>query len=260
MPDACTAGVIATPDPESCPITGDVTQAAEWLDERDYDSAPVYEDGRPIGYVTRDAVVDTPVDVSLDDVIESLTVDVLIAGDAPLDDVLEALYERPFYYLADRSEVTGVLTRADLNTEPVYQHLYTKLSRLEQVLRETILEHAPEWQETAPIPPDVLDDIESRLADAKAAGVALDPIHYAQFSTLVTIVASSERCSEALGFDAGHQASSRLSAVTELRNDVAHSTPILQNTEQGLTESGRTVTNLLDQYSLIDELLAVQND
>jgi hypothetical protein len=76
----------------------------------------------------------------------------------------------------------------------------------------------------------------------------------------VTIVASSERCSEALGFDAGHQASSRLSAVTELRNDVAHSTPILQNTEQGLTESGRTVTNLLDQYSLIDELLALQNE
>lgn len=156
MPDACTAGVIATPDPESCPITDDVAQAAEWLDDRDYDSAPVYEDGRPIGYMTRAAVADAPADASLDDIIESLTVDVLIAGDAPLDEVLEALYERPFYYLADRSEVTGVLTRADLNTEPVYQHLYTKLSRLEQVLRETILKHVPEWRETALIPLTVI--------------------------------------------------------------------------------------------------------
>ena len=256
MSSSCTAGRIATRDPEACPDTGDVPTTVEWLDERDYDSAPVYEDGRPIGYVTREAARAASPNASLAEVTEPLTVDVLIAGDAPLGSVLEALYERPFYYLADRSEVTGVLTRADLNTEPVYRHLYTRLSRLERVLRETIREHAPDWWESAPIRPAVLDEIDARLADARAAEVALDPIHYARFSTLVTVIADSEGCSGALGFDAGHQASSRLGAITDLRNDVAHATPILQNTERGLTETGRTVTDVLDLYRLIEELLA----
>ncbi|RLM53771.1 CBS domain-containing protein, partial [Halorubrum sp. Atlit-26R] len=59
-------------------------------------------------------------------------------------------------------------------------------------------------------------------------------------------------------FDAGHQASSQLDPITDLRNDVAHSTPIIQNTDRGLSESGRTITHLLDQYQLIEELLASQ--
>jgi len=254
MTNGCTAGDIATANPEACPAD-DVSTAADWLTERDYDSAPLFENGRPIGYVTRDAADAASTDTSLTEIIEPLTVDILIARDAPLDAVLEALYDRSFYYLADRNHVTGILTRADLNTEPVYQHLYTNLSRLEQTFRQTILEHVPDWRDTTPLHPDILEDIDERLADAKDAGVALDPIHYAQFSTLVTIIANSDEASQALGFDAGHQASSQLDPITDLRNDVAHSTPIIQNTDRGLTESGRTITHLLDQYRLIIELL-----
>lgn len=143
MPNGCTAGDIATANPEVCP-TGDVTTAADWLTERDYDSAPVFEDGRPIGYVTRDAAEAASPDTSLGEITEPLTVDVIIASDPPLDAVLKALYDRPFYYLADRNQATGILTRADLNTEPVYQHLYTKLSQLEQAFRKTIQEHVPD--------------------------------------------------------------------------------------------------------------------
>lgn len=259
MPNGCTAGDIATANPEVCPAD-DITTAANWLTERDYDSAPVSEDGRPSGYVTRDATEAASPDTSLAEITEPLTVDVLIAGDSSLDTVLEALYDRPFYYLADRNQVTGVLTRADLNTEPVYQHLYTKLSQLEQAFRKTIQKHVPDWRDTTPIHPDVLDDIDERLADAKDAGVALDPIHYAQFSTLVTIIGNSDAASQALDFDAGHQASSQLDPIKDLRNDVAHSTPIIQNTDRGLTESGRTITHLLDQHQLIEELLATHTD
>ena len=257
MPNGCTAGDIATTNPEACPAD-DVPTAADWLAERDYDSAPVFEDGRPIGYVTRDAAEAASPDTSLAEITEPLTVDVLIASDSPLDTVLEALYDRPFYYLADRNQVTGILTRADLNTEPVYQHLYTKLSQLEHAFRKVIQDHVPDWRDTTPLHPDVLDAIDERLADSKDAGVALDPIHYAQFSTLVTIIGNSDAASQALGFDAGHQASSQLNPITDLRNDVAHSTPIIQNTDRGLTESGRTITHLLDQYQLIEQLLASQ--
>jgi hypothetical protein len=259
MSNGCTAGDIATANPEACPAD-DVSTAADWLTERDYDSAPVFEEGRPTGYVTRDAAEAASPDTSLTEITELLTVNVLIARDAPLDAVLEALYDRPFYYLADRNQVTGILTRADLNTEPVYQHLYTRLSRLEQIFRNIVSEYVPDWRDSTPLHPDILESIDDRLADAKDAGVALDPIHYAQFSTLVTIIGHSDGASQALGFDAGDQASSQLDPITDLRNDVAHSTPIIQNTDRGLTESGRTITHLLDQYQLIEELLATDHE
>lgn len=256
MDRTCTARVIATSDPEPCPTGREAATVARWLEDRDYDSAPVYENERPIGYVTWDTADAAPADTPLAEITDSLTIDVVIAGDASFNSVLEALYERPFYYLADRRQVAGILTRADLNTEPVYQHLYTRLSRLERLLRERILEYVPDWREDAYLPNEVLEDIDSRFGDAKAAGVALAPIHYAQFSTLVTIIAGDEKCSNVLGFSAGHQASSRLNKITNLRNDVAHSVPILQNTNRGFSESGRTITKLLEQYELIEELLA----
>lgn len=252
----CTAGVLATLDPAHRSVADDARETGEWLEERDYDSAPVYDEGDPAGYVTVEAATNANSGDTVGDIREPLGVAVIIAPGAPFDVVLEALYDRPFYYLADRSGVTGVLSRADLNTESVYQHLYTLLSRLERQFRRAISKHAPGWRETPSITPTVLDDIDERREKATAAGVALAPIHYAQFSTLTRIVASNEACREAFGFDTDHQAESRLRSITELRNDVAHTTPVLQNTSQGFTESGRTVTDLIEQYELIEDLLA----
>jgi hypothetical protein len=253
MDNICTATEIATSNPEVCSVH-DAHTAADWLAERGYDSAPVLKDDRPVGYVTRDAAEDAPSDESVTDIMEPLTVDVIIANNTPVDAVLESLYNRPFYYLADRSSVTGILTRADLNTEPVYQHLYIKVSRLEQTLRKVISEHVPDWRDTAPIHPEKLDNIDHRLSEAKEAGVALGPIHYTQFSTLVEIISDSEIASQAVGFDARHQAKSQLNAITNLRNDVAHSNQIIQNTDRGLGEAGRTITDLLEQYRLIERV------
>jgi len=252
----CTAGTIATPDPDYRAVDDDARDTAAWLDAHDYDATPVYDDGVPVGYVTLEEIAGADPGVRVGDVQTPLGVAVIISPDAPFDVVLEALYDRPFYYLADRNEVTGVLTRADLNIEPVYQHLYTLLSRLERVFREVIQAHAPDWRETASITPSVLDDIDERRAQAATANVALAPIHYAQFSTLTRIIAGSEDCRAVFGFDSEHQARSRLKRITDLRNDVAHTTPILQNTNQGIAESGRTVTDLIEQYELIEELLA----
>lgn len=252
----CTAATIATPDPDHREADDDAQETANWLEAHDYDATPVYDDGAPAGYVTLEAAVDAEPGTRVGDVQTPLGVGVIISPDASFDVVLEALYDRPFYYLADRNEVTGVLTRADLNTEPAYQHLYTLLSRLERVFREVIQGHAPDWRETTSITQSVLDDIDERCREAAAANVALAPIHYAQFSTLTRIIAENEGCRDVFGFDAEHQARSRLKGITDLRNDVAHATPVLQNTNQGLTESGRTVTDLIEQYELIEELLA----
>lgn len=239
-------------------MTESVSSAATWLDAKDFDTAPVYDGADdPVGYVTDDLLADSPPDATLGDVSHSLGVDDIISPGTSFEALLSALYDKRFYYLADRNAVTGVVTRADLNTDPVYRHLYTQLSRVEHSFRDCITTHAPDWVETAPLSPTVIDDIEEREAAAKKAEVALDTVHYAQFSTLVAVLTSTEACWTQYGFDSAHKAGSDLDDVVGLRNDVAHSTPIIENTNRGIGETGRTITDLEATYRTIQRLLAV---
>lgn len=256
--DGATARAIATPDPTTRPISASAGETATWLQEQGFDSAPVVDDDdRPVGYVTVAATQEADSDDPLEAVVSPLTIEVLISGDTSFEMVLDALYEQPFYYLGDRDRISGILARADLNSEPVYRHLFTQLSRLEHAFRACITEHAPDWRETTPgLSGDTLDDIDRRREQAARANIELDPIHYAQFSTLKRIVANNEACWEACGFTAGHQAGSRLDKVVELRNDIAHSRPIIQNTNRGIGESGRTITELGERYNRIQALQA----
>lgn len=250
-----TARSIATPDPSTVPASESVEGARIWLEEQGFDSAPVVDEGRPVGYVTLEALEEHDGDSILETVMSPLTIDVHISGDASFKTVLDALYEKPFYYLGDRKRISGILTRADLNSEPVYRHLFTHLSRLEHALRACITRHAPDWQDTTPtLDPDTLDSIRDRRERAVKANIELDAIHYAQFSTLKKVISENEACWRACGFDADHQTSSRLETVVELRNDVAHSTPIIQNTNRGFLESGRTITDLQEAYELVRTL------
>ncbi|WP_254832599.1 CBS domain-containing protein [Haloglomus salinum] len=254
--DSATARAIATPDPATRPVGAGAGETSTWLQAQGFDSAPVVDDDdRPVGYVTVETAQEANSDDLLEAVASPLTIEVLISGDASFETVLDALYERSFYYLGDRDRISGILTRADLNSESVYRHLFTHLSRLEHAFRACITEHAPDWRETTPgLKGDALDDIDQRREQAARANIELEPIHYAQFSTLKRIVANNEACWEACGFSAGHQAGSRLDKVVELRNDVAHSRPVIQNTNRGIGESGRTITELEETYNQMQEL------
>jgi hypothetical protein len=193
--DGFSARAIATPDPETRPAATPASEAAAWLENAGFDSAPVVEDGRPVGYVTIEAAQEAQADASLGSIATPLTIKVLVSGETSFETVLDALYDKPFYYLGDRNRITGILTRADLNGEPVYRHLFTQLSRLEHALRACISTHAPDWRETTgSLRQNTLDDIDDRRAQAEAANIELDSIHYAQFSTLKRIVGDSEAC------------------------------------------------------------------
>ena len=99
-----------------------------------------------------------------------------------------------------------------------------------------------------------MDDIEERHADARRANIELDEVHYAQFSTLATIVSSIEDCWDACGFSSDHRASSQLDDLTDLRNSVAHSQLIVQHTGEGLGQ-GRTIGTVEQTYATLTDCL-----
>jgi len=252
----CTAAELATHSVEHRSHDTSPSAAAEWLNENGYDAAPVYADNDPIGFIHKDDVTTEDVGDTLDDYLTPLTIDYMISGDTLFMDVLSALIEKPVYFLGGHNHVTGILTRADLNTAPARIYLFDRITYLEEHLRELILEKKPDWKNT-PVTADELDDIKERYEDAQAANVALDEIHYAQFSTLETIVTSVEACWQTCGFSTIGGADARLHEVTDLRNDVAHANLLVENTDSNefLTD-GRTTENLYDILETVDDVLS----
>jgi hypothetical protein len=234
--------------------------AAEWLADNGYDAAPVYENGDPVGFLHKaDVTTDSDGDTLTEHLI-ALTIDHMISGDTSFSGVLSALIPKPVYFLGGHTHVTGILTRADLNTAPARMYLFDRITYLEEHLRELILSEAPDWKNT-PVTADELDDIEKRYEDAQTANVALTEIHYAQFSTLETIVSSVEACWRVCGFTSKGEAGTALHTVTELRNDVAHASLLVENTDSNeFLSDGRTTENLHDTLETINDVITTLQD
>jgi len=256
----CTAAELATHSIDHLQHDTPPSDAAEWLNEYGYDAAPVYTDDGPVGFIHTDDVTADDDGNTLDDYLTPLTIDHIISGDASFPAVLSALIENPVYFLGGHNHVTGILTRADLNTAPARIYLFDRITYLEEHLRELILDTKPDWK-TTPVTADELDAIEKRYTDAQAANVELDEIHYASFSALETIVTSDEACWQPCGFSTKSGAGTRLTEVTDLRNDVAHANLLIENTESNeFLSSGRTTENLYDTLDTIDTVRSTLQD
>jgi hypothetical protein len=258
MPDPryqCTARDLATPDPETRSASATVESTETWLRTNGYDVAPIVDDETPVGYVALEALLDAPPDDPIDDHAETISLEQLISVDATFDEILIALYKSPFYFLGGQNRVTGILTRADINKPPATIHLFDRISLLETRFRDLIETRAPDWKTNVPIDPDIIDDIEDRHRKAQDANLELGEIHYAQFSTLVTIISETEACWQACGFGSAHRAGSQLDDLQQLRNAVAHSNRVLENTNDGLLEAGRTIGKLQQTYQTLDACL-----
>jgi hypothetical protein len=133
-------------------------------------------------------------------------------------------------------------------------HLFDRITLLEERFCDLIRTTAPDWKDRVSLHPDLVEDIEDRHAEAQRSNIGLDEIHYAQFSTLVSIISSIEDCWEACGFNSESRASSQLDDVTDLRNSVAHSQLVVQHTGEGLG-NGRTIGHVEQTYTTLTNCL-----
>lgn len=250
----CTVGNLATRSIASQSSNATVAATTDWLETEGYDIAPVIDGETVAGYVELDHLQDAAADDQIAAHTNPVTLEEIISTDATFDEVLTALYEAPFYFLGGQNRLRGILTRADLNTSPATIHLFDRITLLEEHFRELILNKAPDWEDRVHLDPKVVEDIEKRHADARQSNIELDTIHYAQFSTLATIISNIEPCWDACGFSSDHRASSQLDDLSELRNSVAHSRLIIQHTGEGLGK-GRTIGKVEQTYLTLTDCL-----
>ena len=252
----CTAGNLATRSIASQSPDTTVAATTDWLESEGYDVAPVIDGETAVGYVELNYLQDASADDQIAAHTNLVTLEEIISTDATFDEVLSALYEASFYFLGGRNRLTGILTRADLNTSPALIHLFDRITLLEERFRDLILDEAPDWKGRVSLGPNIVEDIEERHADARQSNIELDEIHYAQFSTLVTLISNIEACWDACGFSSAHRASSQLNDLTKLRNSVAHSQLIVQHTGRGLGK-GRTIGKVEQTYTTLTDCLDI---
>jgi len=169
----CTAGDLATRSIASQSPDATVAATTDWLESEGYDVAPVIDGETVVGYVELDHLQDAAADDKIAAHTNPVTLEEIISTDATFDEVLSALYESPFYFLGGRNRLTGILTRADLNTSPALIHLFDRITLLEERFRELILDEAPDWKERLSLDPNIVEDIEERHADARQSNIEL---------------------------------------------------------------------------------------
>lgn len=251
----CTANDLATQSIASQSSDTLVTETVDWLEANGFDVAPVLDgDDTVLGYVTLEQLQDVAPDAQIGEYTEPITIEEIISSDAAFNEILPALYDSPFYFLGGQNRLTGILTRADLNTSPAMIHLFDRITLLEERFRDLISTTAPDWKDRVSLRPGIVEGIEDRHAEAQRSNIGLDEIHYAQFSTLVVIISSIEDCWQACGFENENRASSQLDDVRDLRNSVAHSQLIIQHTGEGLG-NGRTIGHVKQTYTTLTNCL-----
>ena len=247
----CTARRLATPDPETMDADDTTSEAREWFEKKGYDYAPVLDDGEPVGYVGESMVVGEPENKNIERIMKNIELQNMISSDARFYDVLTGLEDEFFYFLGGKNEVTGIVTRADLNTSPARIHLFDRISFLERGLRNLIDDVAPNWEEEVYFDEDTIDKIDRLYEEAKEANVELSKINYAGFSAITKIITHYEDCWKSCGYEKEHKARSDLHKIRKLRNDVAHSNLILQTTSSDYDTEGRSIRDLIKIYDAL---------
>ncbi len=245
----CSCRQLATYDPDTLDSGETVQGAIDWFHETGFDYAPVVDGDVPVGYTGLELLQDEGKEKKLKRVCKPIGLADTISADATFREVLDALEDQFYYFLGGRNRVTGILTRADLNTSPARMHLFDRISVLEIHLRGLVNKYAVDWFDEMYFDEKTENQIKGRYEEAQDANIELEMINYAGFNTLTRVIAEYEECWERCGYAKEHQASARLNKIQDLRNDVAHSNLILQTTEEGNGSDARSIRDLRKTYS-----------
>jgi hypothetical protein len=119
-----------------CPVDSVPRKAKEALEMRDFDVAGVKErkEGPVIGYVVADDIHDNDFKKN----IKKIDQEFLISDSTPLAEIFAVLSSRHFCFVIYGNNISGIITRADINKPPVRIYIFGIISLLEMHLNSWI--------------------------------------------------------------------------------------------------------------------------
>jgi hypothetical protein len=223
--------------------TSDATATRAFMERRDFDEVGVRIDGTTRAYVRREDLQDG----TLERFSHSFggTRDVVDEHDT-LTTVLERLVDQPIAYVRMMGQVSGIITKGDLQKAPVRMWLFGLVSLLEMHFLRIIRARfeADGW--TGLLSPNRVAKAQELLEDRMRRNEAIDLADCLQLSDKAMIVASVPELCGQLGLGAKEPTKRLLREITTLRDQLAHAHDIVTGRWPRLAGLAREIEALVE--------------
>ncbi|MCW8935202.1 MAG: HD domain-containing protein [Gammaproteobacteria bacterium] len=163
------------------------------------------------------------------DSMRHFTVDQVIRGTASLSDVIHVLTRHDFCFVSIFSEVTGVITRNEINKPQVRMWLFGLVTMIETAITQLIEKVYPDGTWTQVMTSGRLEKTRKIWEERKKRDVHCNFIDCLQFSDKAGILITDKKSVEQIGFESGKQAKRIIKELESLRNHLAHSQDIVSH-------------------------------
>ena len=179
------------------------------------------------GWVTGYLIVDELGAGTCADYTHPLDQAVVLADSASLLDLTRALKETDWVLLRILGEVSGIVTKADLQDPPVRMWLFGMITVIELRFQKMVEEHfqAEEWVKY--MSPGRLEKAKRMLEERQRRNQDSALVDCLQFSDKAQIIARDETLRQQAGFASRNRADEGIKRMEKLRNNLAHSQSIV---------------------------------
>ena len=220
------------------------------LQEHQFDSAPVLQDGQVRGYVlARELRKDSG---TVEPHIRPISIGTLVTADTPLSALMPWMVDVGFLYVIDGNSISGIVTPYDLNKQPGRTYFYLLVSALEIRLAECIRDHFRDQE----IAVNKLGEsrrrrMRRRLREQRGCDVVSDQVAAMDFVDLFSVIGATDELLQTFGtYTCNRWFLDVTQPMCSLRNDVMHTVRTLA------TDTERSLRHLIRLDALIRQLLA----
>lgn len=205
----CTPIVSAT----AVELTEAPRTAFDRLESARFDQAPVLRDGRPVGWVKREALGGQE---SVKSAMTALDNCMLVSAESSIARILHMMVRHEFLFVVGEGHVFGFIVRSDLDRHAVRSYLYLLIAGIEMQLSEIVERSCP---------PEVIEKeihgwLKNVFLQARDEGQETGPVQYLYLKPLVKLFEKNARYDRHALWN--EKLSDQLHVVESFRNNVMH--------------------------------------
>jgi hypothetical protein len=218
------------------------------METQDYDVVGIRQKGLMVGYVVKEEISDSAVVANVHD-FDSAE---LIADTTTLVEVFKLLRARSRVYVIYLNEVSGIVTKGDLQKAPVRMWLFGLVSLLEMQLLRLIRGCHPNESWVRFLKEARLDEARKLFEERKAKNEEVDLADCLQFCDKRDILKSSDEIRSLVGIKSKKQVEGLLKKAEKLRNNLAHAQDIITEFWPEIAGTVESIESLLEDMEKVD--------
>jgi hypothetical protein len=211
------------------------------MELKDFDVVGVRRDGEVVGYVDRADLGKG----TLEKHVKEFPSHLLLNETNSIVEAMELLSKSMYVFVLIMDQVSGIITKGDLQKTPVRMWLFGILSLLEMQFLRLIRDSYPKDEWKSMINPGRLEKAQAMLNDRKRRNEAIDLADCLQFADKRTIILQNEHVWRGFGFLRKREAEDYFEKLEELRNELAHAQDIISGRWPGLVSLAKRAEKVL---------------